>query len=301
MLLKLAATVLLIVFVLRHVDLGTATRALAETGLVGAVLGVGLTALAIVIGAIRWRRVLAHLGERVALAPLLGDVLVGATYNLLLPTGVGGDVIRALRCAERVEHADRAWASVAFERVLGLLALVLVSALGLLLRGSEATRRLLWVAVGLTMFLVLALTFADGPLRLMARLARRAPGSLSGTIERIAAAFSGPLARPAPRLETFGWSLLYQVVALSILVAAGSRWHDPALLSAVFVGVPIALVASLIPVTIGGFGLRESLFVVVLGPFGIAPERALALSVVWLLANVAVGVAGLAVMLGERR
>lgn len=49
--------------------------------------------------------------------------------------------------------------------------------------------------------------------------------------------------------------------------------------------MPIALVISTAPITIGGFGLRDSLFVTVLAPFGIAADRAFALFLVWLASN----------------
>ena len=152
---------------------------------------------------------------------------------------------------------------------------------------------LLAAAVAMAVALAAALAFAPAPLRLAARVSHLGARRLGEALQRVAQAFAGPLARPAARLETFGWSLLYQFVALSILLAAGLGWGEPEILRAVYLGVPIALVASMIPITIGGLGLRESLFVVVLQPFGLSADRAFALSLVWLAANVLVGVVGL--------
>jgi uncharacterized membrane protein YbhN (UPF0104 family) len=93
---------------------------------------------------------------------------------------------------------------------------------------------------------------------------------------------------------------LYQWVALSILVVAGRGWGEPNLVLAVYAGVPIALVASMVPITIAGLGLRESLFVTVLGQMGLPPERSLALAFIWLGSNLACAFAGAAVMGSER-
>jgi uncharacterized membrane protein YbhN (UPF0104 family) len=244
--------------------------------------------------------VLHYLGVKVSLSSLFADTLVGTTYNLILPTSVGGDVARAVRCGRRIEVADRAWASVAFERVMGLLSLVLVSCVGLLGTFSKDQLQILIAAGVMAVCLAAGLAFAPTPLRLAARVGRLGTKRLGDSLERLAQAFAGPLARPAARLETFAWSLAYQLVALTILLVAGLGWAEADLARAVYFGVPIALVASMIPITVGGLGLRESLFVVVLEPFGVSAERALALSFVWLASNVLVGLMGLVPLLADR-
>lgn len=298
---KVLVTAALLAVIATRVDLRGVLATLGELGLGVAVASVLLTLAAMAVSAWRWRRVLAYLGEDVPFLALLSDTLVGTTYNLLLPTSVGGDVARGLRSAGRVKDKEHAWASVMFERVMGLLSLALVSMVGLMYGLTQALVPLLVAALVLAAGLAAALAFAPAPLRLAARASRWGARNLGDFLERLASAFAGPLARPAPRLETFAWSLAYQVVALTILVPVGWQWGTPDLLRAIYLGVPIALVASTLPVSLGGHGLRESLFVVVLGPFGVSAERALALSLVWLAANLFVGLLGLVVMLTERR
>ncbi len=298
--LKLLVTVTLVAVVVLRVDLAGVSRALGSLSAGAVAAALSLTAASVAVSAWRWHRVLAHLGERVSPWALLGDTLVGTTYNLLLPTSVGGDVARALRCARRVRDGEHAWASVAFERLLGLLSLVLVSTVGLLSGLTSATIPLLAAAAVMAVLLAALIAAAPAPLRLAARLGERGSASLAASLRRIAAAWSGALGRPAPRLETFAWSVAYQVVALTLLVPIAAEWAVPNLAAAIYLGVPVALVAATLPVSLGGHGLRESLFVVVLAPFGLSPERALALSLVWLASNLAVGLAGLGVLLATR-
>lgn len=287
--------------VLRLVDPEKLRQALSDMGPLAIALAVALTVASVLVSAWRWKRVLAHLGERVSFGALVADTLVGTTYNLILPTSVGGDVARGARCAKRVKHPEHAWASVAFERIIGLLSLVLVSSIGLLSGVTEGTRQLLFAALGLAALLVLLLVFLPHPLRLAARLPQTGPRKrLRQALEQLAGAFSGPLANRGPRLETLGWSILYQFVALGILIPVASGWQEPRLVEGVFLGIPVALVASILPITIGGFGLRENLFVAVLAPFGISPDRALVLSLAWVCSNILVALLGLGVLLKER-
>ena len=299
--LKLVVTLALLTVVFLRVDLVAVGRALGHLGAVPIASALLLTLASVVVSAWRWHRVLHYLGEEVGVLPLFADTLVGTTYNLLLPTSVGGDVARALRSARRVATPEHAWASVVFERAVGLLSLVLVSSVGLLYGLTQALVPLLVAAAALALVLAIGLAAAPAPLRLAARLSERGARRLGQALSQLADAFAGPLAKPLPRLETLGWSLVYQLVALSILIPVGWPWHSPDLLRAVYLGVPIALVASTLPVSLGGHGLRESLFVVVLQPFGLSAERAFLLSVVWLASNLLVGVLGLVVVVTERR
>lgn len=294
---KVVATGALLFWALRTVDLDGVAAALGSLGGAAIAAVVGLTFAAVAVSAWRWTRVLRRLGENVTWPPLFGDTLVGMTYNLLLPTSVGGDVIRSVRCRRRLRAEEHAWASVAFERVMGLVSLALVSAVGLLSATARVRNELLLLSIGIAGGLVLALLVAPNSLRLAGRAGDRLGlDRLAQTLHRMGDAFAGPLATPGARLETFGWSLLYQGVSLAILFAAGLGWTDVdawRLARAVFLGVPIALVLATAPITIGGFGLRESLFVTVLAPFGIAADRAFALSLVWLASNLVGATVGL--------
>lgn len=297
---KVVVTAALLAFVLLRIELDEVAAAVAALSPSAVLLALGLTFAAVAVSAYRWHRILRHLGERVSPWALAGDTLVGGTYNLFLPTSIGGDLARGLRCARRVHDAEHAWASVAFERVLGLLSLTVVSTLGLLGGLAGASRSLLLAAAGMTAILAALLALAPAPLRLAARLAARGSDRLARGLRRIAEAWSGPLGRPVPRLETLAWSLAYQLVALTLLLPVAWHWSVPTLFAAIYLGVPIALVASTLPISLGGHGLRESLFVVVLVPLGLTASQAFTLSLTWLASNLVVASAGLGVLLLTR-
>lgn len=301
LLFKSLLTLVLGGFLLAKIELGTLFRTLEGMGLGIALGALVLTLGSVVVSAWRWHRVLAYLGERVPVMRLVGDTLVGTTYNLFLPTSVGGDVARSLRCARRVRDPELAWASVMFERLMGLVGLALVSLLGLAGSVSTRTRPLLLAALGLTIGLVGFLMLAPVPLFYAARRVARVSPRLARFLEGLARSFAGPLSRTRARIETLGWSLVYQAVALGMLLLPALGWHEPRSWEAVYLGVPIALIGSIVPVTVGGLGLRESLFVVVLEPFGVSAERALALALVWLGSNLTVGLLGGLVLLWGRR
>jgi hypothetical protein len=71
--------------------------------------------------------------------------------------------------------------------------------------------------------------------------------------------------------------------------------------AAIYAGLPLIVIGSMLPVSIGGLGLRESLFVVVLGRLGVPAPTALGLGLVWLATYVLVAGPGvLLVLFGGR-
>src|SRR5262245_27374627 len=116
-------TVLLAVLLAARIDFPALRRACGSVGSMRVVASASLTLLAAAVAAWRWKRALEAAGVRVALRSLGGDIFVGAAYNLILPTSVGGDVVRAARCSRRAGSTHGVWASVVFERLMGLLAL----------------------------------------------------------------------------------------------------------------------------------------------------------------------------------
>ena len=228
---------------------------------------------------LRWRAALRSLGEEPRFLPLLGDFLVGAAYNSVLPSTVGGDVARAYRCATRVNHPPAAVASIALERVIGLLCLSVVPLLGLLLGRRDAPAVLLTVSLAATVGFGVLLALLHVPIALLGRLVAPVAPKMAAFVSETAADLGA--VRTKGRLVVAGWSMVYQALSMASFLVVASSWPEPAAPQAVLIGVPIAMILSSLPVTIGGIGLRESLFVAVLGKLGVSGGQALLLAFVW--------------------
>jgi hypothetical protein len=257
-----------------------------------------LTLITPLIAAERFRRVLTFAGQTPKFWPVLADCLVGAAYNLVLPTTMGGDVVRALRASSRSTRPSAGYASVLFERALGLVTLAaagLLGGLGIAVAGAA------WTLAAAIAFCAAVLGFANLG-RLLVRVSRalRRWPKLDSAVLEVAGVFRGALDQRRPALEIGAWSLLYQLVNLSILGVVAMGWGEPRWLAAVYLGVPLALLLASIPITMGGFGLRESLFVTILGAYGISREQAFVLAALWVASSLALGVFGVLVLLSER-
>jgi uncharacterized membrane protein YbhN (UPF0104 family) len=252
-------------------------------------------------GAGRWWRLLRRLGERPAVGAVWRDLLVGALFNTFLPTSFGGDVVRAIRMSRRLDGGYHAWSSSLFERLVGLLTLAIAGAVGVSFAiGDVLPSRLRIIVVGMALAFAVGFFFVSAPLRLLVHmLEKRLPSNFIADVRGVVTDLEGPLATMPARLETFAWSAAGFAVNVGYMIvgarALGASEHALALV----VGIPIVSVLSLAPVSLGGHGLREGLFVVVLGILGFPKDVALGLALLALAYNVFFALLGALVSLVE--
>jgi len=99
-------------------------------------LGLAVTLGGLVLSAWRWQRVLLVFDEHVPIRVLLSHYLAGQFVGNVLPSTIGGDVLRVGRVANSTDSTSTAFASVALERLTGFVALPLLSFAGFLIRPS---------------------------------------------------------------------------------------------------------------------------------------------------------------------
>ena len=196
--------------------------------------------------------------------------LAGMFGNLWLPTNVGGDALRAYLMSRARPGAGLGTvaASVLVERLTGLAALLFIAAVGLAWSGwnNPAVLRLLGLGTLLLSVLVLALL---GARRSGARW------TTEGKIARLVTAlqaFAGPRYRSALATALL-LSLVFQAsqVVLNIWMAHEVGLHLPAPMY--WWLVPALALSGLIPVGIGGLGVREAAAVALIHGSGVhAPE-----------------------------
>ncbi len=302
-LVRWALALTLVAVVLTRLDLSTVGASLA---VLDAPTLAALLALTLVMPALLARRlqvlarplVLAHgRGAREATLPaVLSDALAAAATGTVLPSSIGGDVVRALLVSDYFAGDGaraRAVSLIFVDRLVGLLALSTPPIiLGLVWHRSALGGYAVAAALALALVtwqLTRVLTFAA---RLVPRRWPRARAFFDALPAGVASVPVGP------RLEAFCWSVLYQGCVGSFFELVAAKWgSDPRYHEAIWVGIPVAMVLTVIPLSIGGLGLREGLFVGVFVLLGLPREEGLALALMWGFVGLAWALAGAAVFL----
>ncbi len=277
-------------------------EALLWFGLAVLILGVNLG-----VGALRFRGLLRGAGLHIDLGTLLRAYLVASFFNLVLPGAMLGDVYRFWDAKRDTGEGSRVLAVVVLERVLSLAALgasALVVA-PVLPSLHEDRQLLLWLVLAGGSFVAIAigvlLPTVNRALLELARGLGRFSESLSSSGVRALDAVGSLASKPALVSRAFGWSVVNQglpVLALLVLAIPLDAWV-PWYWFAVI--VPFVTLVSLLPISIGGTGVREVLYVSLFGAVGMSADVALALSLSVLAAALVWGGVGLAVFAAGRR
>jgi uncharacterized membrane protein YbhN (UPF0104 family) len=101
-------------------------------------------------------------------------------------------------------------------------------------------------------------------------------------------------------VSTTAMSLWVQISSVSIMMLIGLGMDLPIPLPFYFVMVPLVTLMTMLPISLGGMGLREGATVLMLTPLAIAPASAVALSVLCFSVYIAVGMIGIFFYLGSR-
>ncbi len=255
-------------------------------------LAFGISTLTMILRAARWKIILDAMGARVSFRRAVYLNYVGAFFNIFLPTGLGGDVVRVLEIGPGAT-AQQATGAVFVDRIAGFLvmfglALITLPFIAPLL---PPLATLLIALMALGAIAASALLFEG---RLLRRLMSRLPRVLS-------LAGDTWLGETYSFITACGWKALAQAMSLSGLytlvvvaaqtVAAYALGLDvPAWAVAVF--LPVITATLLVPLSINGIGIRDSTVVALYAQVGLSGTQALGLSLAWFALEVLDGLAG---------
>ncbi|MGO9872740.1 MAG: lysylphosphatidylglycerol synthase transmembrane domain-containing protein [Acidimicrobiia bacterium] len=256
----------------------------------------------IVLSAWRWQQVLVIFDAPVPLKTLTGHYLAGQFVGNVLPSTIGGDVLRVTRCAKTVGSTTTAFASVVLERLSGMIALPLLVVIGFALRPSLLHATHAWVALvvaAITLGTLGLILFAAGHPGLGGRFARN-----ENWTRFIGAVFNGvDRARREPRqmLRVLGTAFVYQSsIVLSYLFIFHALGHAISIASAIAF-IPAVSMLQVLPISFNGLGVRESALVLFRHGFGVDAAVAGAAGLLWYGALVIVSMLGAPiVVVGQR-
>ncbi|MCY2927690.1 MAG: lysylphosphatidylglycerol synthase transmembrane domain-containing protein [Planctomycetota bacterium] len=266
------------------------------------VLAVLVTLISYFVTAWRWRALLAlqdiHIGpwEAVRLT------FLGMFFNMVVPGTVGGDLVKAYYAAKHAQDKGSVLVSVIIDRAFGLLMLTALAGamLGVLVLVAPASLpdlRQAGLAVG-----VIAATVTAGMLVLFSSRLRRAMHlqtlyqrlPIAHRLRAMGQAVRTYRSRPGGLAMAAATSLVSQILWIAGLAMIGAslgltqvRWYE------YFLYIPLIYTVGAIPLTPGGIGFLEKLFLVFFATAD--PSQILALALLARLMPMLLSLPGLAV------
>jgi uncharacterized protein (TIRG00374 family) len=282
------------------VDLAALWGAVREISLKDIVVLALLSVLLILVSCIKWRAFLVRLGVRASLGRLCSLYLLGYFVNLVMPSVVGGDVVRSLYVSASGERI-RAVSATLLERYTGVVAM-LGMALVVVWWAPAVTWqiRALTVVVAVGAACASAIIFMRQGSRVLRQLRFR-PRWLS-TVERLEQSLITGLGDRALLAQALGWSLLFHMLTVANTAAAAYAvgW-DTLPIQELFVVVPLILLVGAVPIAPSGLGIQEGAFVFFLHSIGATTSQALAIALLLRAKSLLLALCGWVVWLRQGR
>ncbi|MCK4233986.1 flippase-like domain-containing protein [candidate division WOR-3 bacterium] len=243
-----------------------------------------LSAVAVI--SLRWRILLSAHSISIPFHKTVSYYLVGFFFNNFLPTIVGLDLIRAVYVSNIYGRKAECFASVISEKVIGLLAILLLGVFFLpifILRD----RFILFIFFGLFILLIL---FIAGifffPKRKKLKgftwlFRMRILLKLREKIKSLYDALYYYKDKKAALIQTLLLSLLYQVILVTIFFFIGRALLVTIPYYYFLAFIPVINIGSMIPLTPNGIGIRESLCVYLFSLAGVGSSQSILISMIY--------------------
>lgn len=262
-------------------DIGNAIR---DVDILWLAFSFSLHVLGLLISARRWQILIHAQGDRVPLGFLAKSYLAGNFFNLFLPTRFGGDIVRIWDGSRYSRSLLKSSAIVLVERLTGIIVLLLFAVAASLVR-LDMTQKypIIWIslAVGLTGLLCIIGFFLPMTESLLNKIPDR--GFLKKIKDRVFE-FRQIVWLYQEKKRALGmalfWALLLQVNVILHYFLAGKAFHLPIPPVDYFIFMPIVLLVLTIPITLGGLGLRELLYIEIFQLYGIPDVVAVSFSLI---------------------
>lgn len=275
---RVATSALLIGYLVGQTDIGQLASALANLRWHFFAMALATYLASQVLSARRWAGLATAVGFARPQSRFLSLYFQGMFFGLCLPSSVGGDVIKAWKLGDTTRQRVLAACTVFADRATGVYALGLIAVAAICYHQGFLSPALApicifaWVAAGIA-----GVHFGLAVLRTFAPLLERIP-----KLGRIAVQLQPYHQGSAIMRRAVGYSLAIQGFnALTVL------WIGWALgltipTATYFVAVPAAALASALPISVGGMGVRETALAFFLVQDDVGQGMAVTVGLVWL-------------------
>lgn len=269
----------------------------ADVALLPMLAAVGLHFVAVFSGVLRWRVLLSGRGIQLPMRVLLRSFLVGRFLGAFTPSTTGLDGYRLFDVARRTGDTAGSTATIAVEKLVGLVGMASVC-LALLPFGlaERLGASAVLIALGMASVASIGLFAMSSPERARV-LVRFTPGPLRPRVEKIVGALLGEGLRASTLAPALALGIVSHLALSATFAASGLAFHVAAPTTTLLSVGNAIVIAVLLPVSIGGVGVREGVAVALLAGAGIDTSQAVLLALgSWLAGQVPALLGGLALL-----
>ena len=286
----------LIVFVFYRVGLGSLWNTVTHAKPLFLILSLCITPVLVLLSSWKWQIILRAHRIKVSLMRIFWLYVVGYFFNTVLPTNVGGDVVRAYSLGKSTGKNAQVFSSVFVERFTGLTVLLFMAILAFFIAIKDLwdvglSLALLFSVLGYFGLLILVLTpallhWAKKKIRF--KIAQK----IISKLEKFQTAILDLREERKTLIFAMANSFLFYLTAVINVYISSLAFNARLSFTDALIITPIVMVVTMIPISIGGIGLAESAYVFTFSRFGLPEAVALSVALFMRLKALIAGLAG---------
>ncbi|MBA7466988.1 hypothetical protein ES707_02183 [subsurface metagenome] len=299
LLVRIIISVSLIVFLVKtqFKDIRSALEIIKSVNKPLLILSLSTHIFGIWITAVRWNTLLGTQKVKLGTTTLTLTVLIGFFFNNFLPTSIGGDVFRTYDAAKKANIPIETSASIIIvERFSGVISASTYAIIALFLGFTAIGNRsfIIPVIIFFIICIIIAFLILNPSILRLNKLINKIK-FLKKVEEKLANIYFTFLS-----FKKFKWVLarvmiysflLQFAVILNYFLAAKSLGINLNLTAFIFI-VPVVTIIAMVPISIGGIGIRENTLVFIITAMGVGSEQAAICALLIFLMLIFIGIIG---------
>lgn len=230
---------------------------------------------------LRFHFILNKLGKRISRKESLKSGFVALWFNQILPTGMGGDIVRAIMLARSCGRARIILAAFQ-DRILGLMMMILMMLcfLPIALSGRVSTEVIIIISIIVAACLIGGLM----PILISRTLCSKINNKYLYKSCRFIAMLGFSLKRitePSSAYKLLAYLIISLLPYIGFVAILGNAFGLTMALLEYLALVPLMFIAMQFPITIGGWGARELAALYIFSLMGMSEEIAVTISVLY--------------------
>ncbi|MBK9579949.1 MAG: flippase-like domain-containing protein [Fibrobacterota bacterium] len=257
-------TVALIAWIVRRNNPGAVAHHLQVMNPWWMALAIGVMFASILLGTWQWACLLSAQGIHLTRLRLLRAYCLGMFLNFVLPSGVGGDVVRAVQIHKHAQAGTRGVAATLLDRFAGLFTLALFASVAswlLVAKQSDPLfSKLAWGSgfVSLAFCVASLVLFSRRVVGWISPMARiLGEGKLLDKARDLRSSFLLYRDEPGVVVRVVALSVATQFLRLIVHWCAARALGLPLDFAWILLFIPVVSLIAIVPVSVGGWGLRE--------------------------------------------
>jgi glycosyltransferase 2 family protein len=305
--LRLGCTILLFFILFNSLDKSISLASLfhklsnVDSGLL--MIGVIVGLFCNVISCYQWQCLLAGEHIQIDLRRLINLYFVGIAFNHFLPTGMGGDVVKAYYAGKENENFSGSTSAVIMSRITGFVGMLFVALPTILICHPIFTSSIILLFLFSCLAVCAGLSVAMLIVTLLPKLAGKwSKIALTKTVVRAGETIRESCTRPRFIGQAVFFGAIFHLCAALNYYCYAKMLHIPADINFYLVAIPLASLIAFLPISLNGYGLREGTLVAIFATLHTSASTTLAVALLVDIQVLLFGVLGslIYILMGQR-